>query len=149
MTAIQVYLDVAPVQGNADCPYCFEQIAKGQIKLKLLPALAMSGDRPEGPAMMWDPDAVHAFLLDSGRQSGGTGQRFDWVTKKSAIKVIKSLGKVVVAGGLNPSNVAEAIDILNPWGVDVVSGVESTPGKKDPEKVRAFITAVRQAHKST
>jgi phosphoribosylanthranilate isomerase len=53
----------------------------------------------------------------------------------------------VIAGGLNPTNVTEAIDILKPWGVDVSSGVESTPGRKDPEKVRAFVSAVRKAEK--
>ena len=52
--------------------------------------------------------------------------------------------KLVVAGGLTPQNVGEAIEILRPWGVDVVSGVEATPGKKDPEKVRAFVKAVRE-----
>jgi phosphoribosylanthranilate isomerase len=51
---------------------------------------------------------------------------------------------LVVAGGLRPDNVGEAIHILKPWGVDVASGVEARPGKKDPEKVQAFVRAVRE-----
>ncbi|MFY9980854.1 MAG: hypothetical protein WAK22_21685, partial [Candidatus Sulfotelmatobacter sp.] len=57
--------------------------------------------------------------------------------------------KIVIAGGLTPANVVEAITILKPWGVDVASGVEARPGKKDPEKVRAFIKAVREIDQKT
>ena len=70
----------------------------------------------------------------------------------SAIPVlddIKRIGNVVVAGGLTPANVVDAIEILKPWGVDVVSGVEASPGKKDPEKVRAFVNAVRTIDRKT
>jgi len=89
-----------------------------------------------------------ALFLDSGSalQPGGTGKPFAW---QRAVPVADELRKgpfkLVVAGGLTPDNVAEAISILHPWGVDVSSGVESRPGKKDPDKVRAFIKAVREA----
>lgn len=91
---------------------------------------------------------VNAIFLDSGtsQQPGGTGIAFDWLKSTPIAETIHRSGfDLVVAGGLNPGNVGEAIRILNPWGVDVVSGVEATPGKKDPEKVRAFIKAVLRA----
>jgi phosphoribosylanthranilate isomerase len=91
-----------------------------------------------------------AVFLDSGtpQQPGGTGKSFDWHEGNYIADVIRNAGfKLVVAGGLTPDNVTEAIRILKPWGVDVVSGVEASPGKKDPEKVRAFIKAVRKSEK--
>jgi phosphoribosylanthranilate isomerase len=73
---------------------------------------------------------------------------FDWVAAIPVLNDIRRLGKVVAAGGLMPTNVGEAIEVLRPWGVDVVSGVEASPGKKDTEKVRAFVRAVREKDRS-
>jgi len=91
-----------------------------------------------------------AIFLDSGtsQKPGGTGQVFDWGKALPVGETIQKAGfKLVVAGGLNPENIALAMRTLRPWGVDVSSGVEARPGKKDPEKVRAFIAAVRNANK--
>ncbi len=85
-----------------------------------------------------------AWLLDSfvPGQSGGTGTKFNWDLALEA----KKLGRpVILAGGLTPENVAEAVRRVQPYGVDVASGVEAAPGKKDPAKVRAFIQAARAA----
>jgi phosphoribosylanthranilate isomerase len=91
------------------------------------------------------PGIVSGVLLDSSAagQLGGTGRTFDWERVQPWAGVINSISKLVVAGGLNPGNVQEAIHILHPWGVDVSTGVEREPGKKDPRKVRAFVHAVR------
>lgn len=91
------------------------------------------------------PRLADAIFIDSGNTQtpGGTGKSFDWTQAAPALKTLAQHSRVVIAGGLTPENVSEAIEILKPWGVDVVSGVEARPGKKDPEKVRAFIKAVR------
>jgi phosphoribosylanthranilate isomerase len=91
------------------------------------------------------PQNLGAIMVDSGtsEKRGGTGRSFDWGEAKAWISAMNQLHPVVISGGLNTNNVADAIGILKPWGVDVVSGVEVRPGKKDPEKVRAFVKAVR------
>lgn len=83
-----------------------------------------------------------AFLLDShvSGKSGGTGETFSW---DLAIEAKKFGRPIFLAGGLTPENVAHAIQTVQPYGVDVSSGVESSPGRKDPAKIRAFIAAVR------
>ena len=85
-----------------------------------------------------------AWLIDSGRgpQRGGTGKTFPWREGRPLIKKLQE--PVIIAGGLNPENVREALEILQPWGVDVASGVESYPGRKHPGLVTQFIDAVRQ-----
>ena len=76
---------------------------------------------------------------------GGTGQTYDWEAARQTIFQTSGQTKLIAAGGLTPENVAEAIAALRPWGVDVVSGVEAAPGRKDAAKVRAFIENARAA----
>jgi len=139
LTAIQMH-------GNNEDPQVADLVVSKRPTLKVLAAVSMLQASPDGWAMMWHPEAVHAFLVDSGdsSKSGGTGQTFDWQASMSTLENIKKVGRVVAAGGLNSGNVTEAVTLLKPWGVDVVSGVEARPGKKDPEKVRAFVRAVRE-----
>jgi phosphoribosylanthranilate isomerase len=97
------------------------------------------------------PGVISGVLLDSSTadQRGGSGRTFDWERVQPWAGVINSISKLIVAGGLRPNNVQEAIHLLHPWGVDVSSGVESEPGKKDHRKVRAFIEAVRAMEETT
>jgi len=98
------------------------------------------------PAELPEIDAV---LIDSRTATavGGTGIPFDWHAARSTVFSPDRRLKLIAAGGLSPSNVAEAIATLQPWGVDVASGVESAPGQKDPAKVRQFVATARAAAK--
>jgi len=91
------------------------------------------------------PGVISGVLLDSStaEERGGTGRTFDWERVQPWAGIINSISKLIVAGGLRPGNVQEAIHLLHPWGVDVSTGVEREPGKKDHRKVRAFVHAVR------
>jgi phosphoribosylanthranilate isomerase len=90
--------------------------------------------------------SIDAVLLDAGSpsQRGGTGQTFDWIAAAPIVARVRAQMPVIIAGGLNPENVAEAIRLFAPWGVDVVSGVERETGRKDEAKLRSFVGAVRQ-----
>jgi phosphoribosylanthranilate isomerase len=87
-----------------------------------------------------------AILLDTSMKGehggGGTGQTFDWTIAES----IQNMGlPVIIAGGLTPDNIGEAVSNIRPWGVDVAGGVEAGPGVKDVDKLQKFIGGAKQA----
>ena len=92
----------------------------------------------EAEIQAWGPDR---FLLDAHVPGlpGGTGRRVD----EALARRCASLGTLVLAGGLDPANVAGIASRVQPWGVDAASGVESSPGVQDPDRVRAFVAAAR------
>ncbi len=102
------------------------------VVIKVFPG----GDPELARAPTYGADIV---MLDSA--SPGSGQVFDWSLAEGAPSGLR----ILLAGGLTPGNVAEAIERVRPWGVDVASGVESAPGVKDPTLVRRFISAAQEA----
>lgn len=129
-------LAMAQLHGDENASYCHELSRPSMKALRLKDRgslLALAEYQGRG--------GVRGFVLDTFSELayGGTGQVTDWAL---AADVAKS-ARVLLAGGLTPDNVTEAIRTVHPYGVDVNSGVESAPGKKDPAKVRAFLEAVR------
>lgn len=95
-------------------------------------------------AMRAAAEVVDAWLIDSG---AGSGKTFDWQSARKQLGGRQ--GRFIIAGGLTPENVGEAIRTFHPWGVDVVTGVEQEPGRKDWNKLKAFVQAVREAENHT
>lgn len=87
--------------------------------------------------------AADALLLDGFARGlhGGTGRTLDWKLARGANR----FGRIILAGGLSPENIAEAIRVAQPYAVDVASGVEARPGRKDPAKLRALFSAIESA----
>lgn len=111
-----------------------------QLALPVLKGLRVSG--PETLALLDRYAGVSGFLLDAASPGyGGSGLTFDWSLAAGAAR----RATVVLAGGLTPANVAEAVRAVRPYAVDVASGVESAPGVKDPELVSRFIRAAKEA----
>jgi len=95
------------------------------------------------PAEPAHPRVARVLLDAHVAEFGGAGRSFDWTLVPMARRRLER--DVVIGGGLTPANVREAIRVGQPWGVDVASGVESAPGIKDPQKLNAFVAAVRAA----
>jgi phosphoribosylanthranilate isomerase len=129
-------LALAQLHGDENASYCRELSRPTMKGLRLKDRsslLALAEYRGRG--------AVRGFVLDafSEKAYGGTGQTTDWGLAADVAKTTP----ILLAGGLTPDNVAEAIRTVHPYAVDVSSGVESAPGKKDHAKISAFIDAVR------
>jgi phosphoribosylanthranilate isomerase len=115
--------------------------------LSIIRVLHFNEDLPRQLEYLRADCGSDAVLVDSRTATavGGTGVAYDWNSAKTSFAGEGKRLRLIAAGGLKPENVTEAIATLQPWGVDVVSGVESSPGRKDPQRVREFISLVRAA----
>ncbi|HEY2981958.1 MAG TPA: phosphoribosylanthranilate isomerase [Anaerolineales bacterium] len=127
-------LDLAQLHGDESAAF---RASVGERAFKALRGA------PNGAVESFARAAAPAFLLDAAHKGayGGTGTTTDW----AAAAVLAKRYPLFLAGGLNPENVGAAVRQVRPWGVDVASGVESSPGEKDAGKMRTFVAAVRSA----
>lgn len=123
-------------------PEVCSYLPRGEQLRKIKTIIVRDGFAPQFDYYAAVPDVVDTWLFDNG---AGSGTAFDWQNARE--KLGDRQGQFVMAGGLNPENVEKAMRTFKPWGVDVVSGVEREPGRKDPEKLKAFVAAVRRAEK--
>jgi phosphoribosylanthranilate isomerase len=136
-------LDWVQLSGHESWAYC-QEVKKPIIKvIHVSPSTTVEevlSNIETGYRMLAKKEFVCLLDAEVGGAYGGTGQAFDW----ELARTVAARFPVMVAGGLNPTNVGQLLKAVRPWGVDVSSGVE-TDGRKDPAKIKAFIEAVRKA----
>jgi len=135
-----VDLDIIQLHGDEDP----DQVKKISLAVyrPVWKALPIASQRDLNALDVWPAEALLLDAPTPGR--GGAGAAFDWQLAREARQRYPKI-KFVLAGGLTPENVAQAIDTVQPWAIDVASGVEAAPGIKDPAKLGAFIGAARLA----
>lgn len=131
-------IDVVQFHGDEDESYCAQFAACGRPFIKALRIRDSSSldhlDRYSTPSILLDADAGAAY--------GGTGRQLDPLLAAEAVRRFPEV-KVILAGGLKPENVAEAVQVVGPYAVDVASGVEKSPGLKDHGKLENFFASLR------
>ena len=131
-------LDVIQLHGDEPPGFCAE--VRAATRLRVWKAVPVAAAEDVAGLERWP---VHAVLLDAATPArGGSGQTIDWTLAARAAQAGER--PIVLAGGLDPGNVAAAVGAVKPWAVDVASGVESAPGIKDPARIAAFVRAVRE-----
>ncbi len=127
------HLDILQFHGDETPDYC------QRFPQKIIKAFRIKNEESLVNIPKYEVDY---YLLDTYSEEfpGGTGRAFDWGLAEAAKKFAKP---IILSGGLNPENIVEALKKVSPFGVDVSSGVESSPGKKDHKKLKEFITKVR------
>jgi phosphoribosylanthranilate isomerase len=139
LTAETAGLDLLQLHGE-EPPEAFVGLSRRAVK-----ALRVGEDFQPEMALAYAGQAAGVLLDTRGEGGpGGTGRRFDWSRAKG---LGGRVGFLMLAGGLTPENVAEAMAVVGPHAVDVSTGVESSPGRKDPDRMRAFVEAVRRAER--
>lgn len=133
-TADQCGLDVIQLHGEETPGYC------GSIRRRVIKAFRIKDITTLEALQQYQ---VAGYLLDawSPTAHGGTGQTFNW---EIAAKAAQTGRNIILAGGLTPENVAESIRQVHPYGVDVSSGVESAPGRKNADQIKRFVTLAKQ-----
>jgi phosphoribosylanthranilate isomerase len=136
--APQVGLDWLQLHGQETPEYC------RSLGRRIIKAFRIQDEKSLAALALYR-GAAQALLLDTYKKGivGGTGETFDWHLAREA----KKYGPIILAGGLIPENVVQAIATARPQAVDVASGVEARPGKKDPEKLRAFFRELKALKK--
>lgn len=135
-----VDLDILQLHGD-EHPEDVREIAEATGK-RVWKSIAVNASRDLDHLEAWPVDKLLLDTPSPGR--GGSGQTFDWTLAVEARRRYPAR-ELLLAGGLDPSNVGAAIETVRPWGVDVASGVEAGPGIKDPDRLGAFVAAVRAA----
>ncbi len=141
--ALKIYDGILPafVQLHGDEDVMFLKELRSLVPCNIIKTVHVSGEASIKEAVKFSKFADAILLDTSSKGMGGSGKTHDWEISKKIVDAVKK--PVILAGGLNPENVREAVETVRPYGVDVASGVEREPGKKDYDKVKRFVEEAR------